>query len=180
MLLLNTDRLQLVDPPAINARQLYEYHHRNADHFAQGGGTLPETMDDCQRRLANEKRVWGMDMGYRYYGLLEGDPILDIGLSNVIRGVFQAAHLGYRTDRDHQGQGYMTEALAAVVEHAFDRLNLHRLMANYQPWNKASGRILEKLGFVEEGLAKDYLFINGAWRDHVLTALVNDQWQPRS
>ncbi len=178
MLLLKTDRLTLVDPQAINARQLYEYHHRNVAHFAQGGGTLPDTLDDCQRRLANEKRVWGLDMGYRYYGLLEGDPILDIGLSNIIRGAFQAAHLGYRTDKDYQGKGYMTEALSAVIGHAFDHLRLHRIMANYQPWNQASGHILKKLGFVEEGLAKDYLFIEGAWRDHVLTSLVNPHWMP--
>jgi len=179
MLLLETDRLQIVDPQAINARQLYEYHHRNADHFAQGGGTLPATLDDCQRRLANEKRVWGLDMGYRYYGLLEGDPILDIGLSNIIRGVFQAAHLGYRTHQDYQNQGYMTEALRSVIEHAFGPLNLHRIMANYQPWNQASGHILSKLGFVEEGMAKDYLFIDGAWRDHILTALINPDWKPK-
>ena len=180
MLLLETDRLHIVDPQAINARQLYEYHHRNMDHFAQGGGTLPATLDECQRRLANEKRVWGLDMGYRYYGLLEGDPILDIGLSNIIRGVFQAAHLGYRTHQDFQGQGYMTEALWSVIEHAFGPLNLHRIMANYQPWNKVSGHILSKLGFVEEGMARDYLFIDGAWRDHILTALINPDWKPTS
>ncbi|GGX43292.1 GNAT family N-acetyltransferase [Saccharospirillum salsuginis] len=179
MLLLETDRLQIVDPQAINARQLYEYHHRNTDHFAQGGGTLPATLDECQRRLANEKRVWGLDMGYRYYGLLEGDPILDIGLSNIVRGVFQAAHLGYRSHQDYQGQGYMIEALQSVIEHAFGPLNLHRIMANYQPWNKASGHILGKLGFVEEGMAKDYLFIDGAWRDHILTALINPDWKPK-
>ena len=67
----------------------------------------------------------------------------------------------------------MREALEATVEHVFAVLKLHRIQANYVPHNARSGRLLERLGFVNEGLAKDYLFIDGAWRDHVLTARFN-------
>ena len=73
----------------------------------------------------------------------------------------------------------MTRALTLTNRCMFEQYNLHRIMANYLPENLASGRVLEKLGFVREGIAKDYLRINGVWRDHVLTSLTNDQWQAR-
>ena len=59
------------------------------------------------------------------------------------------------------------------IEHAFSALRLHRIHASYIPGNERSGGLLARLGFVREGLARNYLFINGAWRDHVLTALLN-------
>ena len=65
-------------------------------------------------------------------------------------------------------------SLLALVIYAFEELQLHRLMANYQPENVRSGRVLERLGFVREGFAQAYLHIDGTWRDHVLTALVRD------
>ena len=71
----------------------------------------------------------------------------------------------------------MYEALEALVGFGFDQLNLHRIMANYQPNNTRSKAVLERLGFVTEGLAPKYLFINGDWRDHVLTSLTNDAWR---
>jgi ribosomal-protein-alanine N-acetyltransferase len=67
----------------------------------------------------------------------------------------------------------MREALQATIEYVFDVMRLHRVQANYVPENRRSAALLEHLGFVREGLARDYLFINGAWRDHVLTARLN-------
>lgn len=177
MLLLKTDRLSLVGPDAIRPGALQAFHHQNADHFAQGGGAIPASVRHCRRRLKVEKQLWRADRGYRFYGLREGELVLDVGLSNVVRGLFQAASLGYRTAGAHQGQGLMTEALHALIDHAFHHLNLHRIMANYQPWNAASARVLEKLGFEREGYARHYLYIDGAWRDHVLTAKSNPNWR---
>ena len=78
----------------------------------------------------------------------------------------------------HEGQGLMAEALRATNAFVFDSMRLHRIMANYRPENERSGRLLERLGFAREGLARDYLFIDGAWRDHVLTALINPRFDP--
>jgi ribosomal-protein-alanine N-acetyltransferase len=106
----------------------------------------------------------------------EGDShevVATAGVTQVVRGVFQAAYLGYQVAKRHEGRGLMAEALQAVVAHAFGELRLHRLMANHVPENERSRRVLERLGFAREGLARDYLFIGGAWRDHVLTALAN-------
>jgi ribosomal-protein-alanine N-acetyltransferase len=101
-----------------------------------------------------------------------------VGISNIVRGAFQAAYLGYHMAEKSQGKGYMSEALREVIDFAFTALNLHRLMANYRPENLASGRVLEKLNFVKEGLAKNYLLVNGQWSDHILTSLTNPHWKP--
>ena len=98
--------------------------------------------------------------------------------TNIVRGPFLACHLGYQIARSHQGQGLMAEALRATNAFMFGVLRLHRIMANYRPENERSARLLDRLGFVREGIAKDYLFIDGAWRDHVLTALVNPDFDP--
>lgn len=102
-----------------------------------------------------------------------------VNLSNFVRGVFQACHLGYSIDREVQGTGRMRAAVDAVVGYAFDALNMHRIMANYLPENERSGRLLAALGFVQEGVARDYLRIAGSWRDHVLTARSNPAWRER-
>lgn len=101
-----------------------------------------------------------------------------INLSNFVRGAFQACYLGYGLAEKHQGKGLMSEGLRAAIEHAWKTLRLHRIMANYLPHNERSAGVLKGLGFVVEGYAKDYLYINGRWQDHVLTALTNDRWEP--
>ena len=68
----------------------------------------------------------------------------------------------------------MFAALDASVEHAFQRLKLHHVMANYRLGNTRSGSLLTRLGFLNEGVARRYLKIDGAWTDHVLTAKIND------
>ena len=96
--------------------------------------------------------------------------------TNIVRGAFQACHLGYQVARAHEGQGLMAEALREANAFMFRELRLHRIMANFRPENARSRRLAERLGFVEEGMAPRYLFIDGAWRDHVLTALVNPEF----
>jgi ribosomal-protein-alanine N-acetyltransferase len=104
----------------------------------------------------------------------EGEEVIGrINFSEIVRGPFQACYLGYAVDHAYEGRGYMSEALRAATGWVFSELRLHRIMANYQPQNERSGRLLERLGFVREGFAPRYLFIDGEWRDHVLTALIS-------
>jgi ribosomal-protein-alanine N-acetyltransferase len=103
-----------------------------------------------------------------------GAPIVGTcNYTNIVRGPFQACHLGYQIDRAVEGQGLMSEAVRCTNAYVFETLRVHRIMANYRPQNERSARLLERLGFSREGLAKDYLFIDGAWRDHVLTSLTH-------
>ncbi len=102
------------------------------------------------------------------------DQVLGVcNFSNLVRGPMQACHLGYAVAVAHQGTGIMQEALTAAIQYIFEKLQLHRIMANYMPSNKRSAKLLESLGFEREGFAKAYLKIAGEWQDHVLTALVN-------
>lgn len=92
--------------------------------------------------------------------------------SNLVQGVFHACYLGYSLAEAEQKKGLMHEALTAGIEYMQKEQNISRIMANYMPKNSASGAVLKRLGFTEEGRAKDYLKIAGKWEDHILTALV--------
>ena len=129
-----------------------------------------------QGRLAVAADEWRAGTAARFVLVPLDDAGVIAGTCNytqIMRGPFQACYLGYQASRSHQGRGLMTEALTALNAFAFRAMSLHRIMANYVPANERSARLLERLGFTREGLARDYLFIDGAWRDHVLTALAN-------
>ena len=136
----------------------------------------------CRERLAIAVEEFQAGRAARFVlqapGPPEGPILGTCNYTNIVRGPFQACHLGYQIARSHEGQGLMTEALRATNAFAFKTLRLHRIMANHRPENARSARVLERLGFVREGLARDYLFIDGAWRDHVLTALVHPGYDP--
>jgi ribosomal-protein-alanine N-acetyltransferase len=102
-----------------------------------------------------------------------GPIVGECNFTQIVRGPFQACSLGYAIDRRTEGRGLMAEALRAAIAYLFDDWRLHRIQANYRPENTRSGRLLDRLGFVVEGTARAYLFIDGAWRDHVLTSLTN-------
>ena len=93
-----------------------------------------------------------------------------ITLDNIRRGPAQAGTLGYWTGAPFAREGYMREAIGAVVHHAFTRLDLSRIEAACLPENKASRGLLEASGFKYEGVAQSYLQIAGRWRTHVLYA----------
>lgn len=114
------------------------------------------------------------DRGYPFAVLTPdaSEMIASFTLANVVRGVFQACHLGYGIAQRHEGKGLMFEALDAALRYAFGPLDFHRVMANHMPRNDRSGRLLERLGFEKEGVAKRYLKIDGVWEDHVLTAKI--------
>lgn len=175
---METSRLlvRLVEPDDVD--EVIAYDRRNRQHLRAWGPPHPADAFDAEKRrerIARRRAEADADTGYGFIAMLHGDAriVADINLSNVVRGVFQACHLGYSVDEEHEGKGVASEAVRAVVEFAFDSLALHRVMANYQPINERSGRLLRRLGFVPEGYGRDYLFINGAWRDHILTARVN-------
>ena len=85
--------------------------------------------------------------------------------------------LAYAIDTAHEGRGLMAEALEAALADAFSpRVNLHRVQANVRPENSRSLALLARLKFEREGLAREYLFIDGAWRDHVMNARRNPHW----
>jgi ribosomal-protein-alanine N-acetyltransferase len=124
------------------------------------------------RRYAEDQRA---DTSYAFFLFRKSDDSLAGGLTlaNIRRGVAQAGSLGYWIGEPFSRRGLMTGALHGLVPFAFGSLRLHRLEAACIPSNAASIRLLEKMGFVREGYAREYLCINGLWQDHLLFARLN-------
>jgi [ribosomal protein S5]-alanine N-acetyltransferase len=134
------------------------------------------TRSSFRRRLRAALREARDDLGYSYLIFAETPQRLVGGLniSNVRRGIAQTASIGYWIGAPYAGRGLMTEAARAVAPFAFTSLRLHRLEAACLPTNTASMRVLEKAGFRLEGMARQYLKIDGRWQDHNLYALLQD------
>jgi len=127
-----------------------------------------------RRRLRMYRSEMRQGIGYSLLLFRRTDDALigGVTLSNLRRGVAQSASLGYWVGRPYSRQGYMTEALLAVLDLSFGRLGLHRVEAACLPQNAASAGLLLKCGFREEGFAREYLRINGKWQDHRLFAIL--------
>jgi ribosomal-protein-alanine N-acetyltransferase len=100
-----------------------------------------------------------------------------VNVSEIVRGFFQSAYMGYYGMAGMNGRGLMSEAVSLVVSHAFGELGLHRLEANIQPGNAPSRALVKRLGFRQEGYSPRYLKIDGEWRDHERWAILADEWR---
>ena len=97
-----------------------------------------------------------------------------ITIENIRKGPSNAATLGYWLGEKHTGKGFMREAVFAIIDFSFNKLNISRLEAATLPENKPSRGLLEKVGFKYEGVGQSYLQINGRWRNHVLYGLLRN------
>jgi ribosomal-protein-alanine N-acetyltransferase len=113
---------------------------------------------------------------FRDNGVLVGG----LTLGQIRRSVVQSGTLGYWIGAPHTRQGLMTAAVRAIIGYGFTTLRLHRIEASCLPNNRASIRLLERTGFTNEGYARAYLRINGAWQDHLLFALLDTDVSPLS
>jgi [ribosomal protein S5]-alanine N-acetyltransferase len=139
------------------------------------------TLEHWQTAIKKEREKQGEWTDCRFYLFPKSDPtraIGRIGCSGIIRGAFHACYIGFAMDKDERRKGLMHEALTTTIRFLFHDEHLHRIMANYMERNLASSAVLEKLGFVKEGVARDYLYIAGQWENHVLTSLTNENWTP--
>lgn len=134
--------------------------------------------DFFERRLLRQYQSWQAGTG-RYFLIFSKDNDVLIGgmnINHICRAAAQYASLGYWLDRNHQGKGYMAEALDLTLYHTFQDLRLHRVNASCVPSNKRSRNCLIRAGFMEEGRAVKYLEINGRWQDHILFGLPVENW----
>lgn len=144
-----------------------QYHHPWAD-LAQDEQGCKRYIHRCQTEPLEGLLIWHA-VDHRLVGVAN--------LSQIFYGRFQNAYLGYYGSVDYAHQGLMTEGVALVVNHGFTTLKLHRIEANIQPDNLASINLVKRLGFTNEGFSRQYLKINGKWRDHQRWALTVEHWQ---
>ena len=158
-----------------------EYWGRDKDHLMPSGPKWPDDFlseEFWRLQIARNKREFDADFSVRTFVFEPDDPV-PVGhasLGAILRGPAQFCYLGYGLSSSRQGRGYMTEILPELIKYGFEDLKLHRIMANYMPTNDRSGRLLKRLGFTIEGYARDYLFLNGKWEDHIMTSLTNTNW----
>ena len=124
-----------------------------------------------QERLRSDVEEHANALAY-HFKVVAGDHIAGrLDLSNVVRGVWQNANLGYWVGEAHRNRGYATAAVRAALTFAFREAGLHRVQAAVMPRNQPSLRVVTKAGFRREGVAERYLLINGRWEDHVIYAI---------
>jgi ribosomal-protein-alanine N-acetyltransferase len=114
---------------------------------------------------------WTVLYGGRFAG--------QVTVGSIVWGSARCGQVGYWVDETLAGKGITPTALAMAVDHAFFTVGLHRIEASIRPENAASRRVVEKLGFREEGLRLRYLHIDGSWRDHLCYALTVEEAQGR-
>jgi ribosomal-protein-alanine N-acetyltransferase len=144
------------------------------------GGQYPaEDRSSFAARCAMRDRDRQLGTAYSFGIFVDRTFVGEINLSSIQRGASQSAYLGYWIDEAHAGRGYVPESCVAVFAFAFDELELHRVQVAIIPRNRPSRRVVEKLGLVEEGLARGYLEIDGVWEDHVRYAITAEDWAER-
>lgn len=169
----HTRRMILLSASPSLAEPVAAFYLRNRDFFRAFDPVHEEsffTSKGQKRLLKEEERQFRHDESYRFYLTLRERPGHIIGLvalNGVVRGSFQSCFLSYKIDQHCQSRGYTTEAVRAVTGIAFRDLGLHRVEANIMPRNAPSLRVAEKCGYRSEGLARNYLNINGVWEDHL-------------
>ena len=111
--------------------------------------------------------------------LLQTGSIVGVAnLSEIVRGLFQSAYLGFYGHITYSGRGLIREGLLLLLRHAFRQMKLHRIEANVQPENGRSLGLIRSLGFRREGFSPKYLKIGGQWRDHERWAILAEDYKP--
>ncbi|MGV1061689.1 GNAT family N-acetyltransferase [Clostridium perfringens] len=174
---LNTERLALRNLTPENTEEMLDYYIRNEEHLRQYEPTRDSGFYtyEGQKEILTESFRQFIDGTSIDLGIFKDEKLIGkIKLSNIVYGILRNAFVGYSIDKEHQGSGYMKEALNTVCSYAFEEMGLHRLEASTLMDNSRSQGVLKACGFNELGISEKYLYINGEWRDHKIFYKVND------
>ncbi|MBI6039864.1 GNAT family N-acetyltransferase [Clostridium perfringens] len=175
---LNTERLALRNLTPENTEEMLDYYIRNEEHLRQYEPTRDSGFYtyEGQKEILTESFRQFIDGTSIDLGIFKDEKLIGkIKLSNIVYGILRNAFVGYSIDKEHQGKGYMKEALNTVCSYAFEEMGLHRLEASTLMDNSRSQGVLKACGFNELGISEKYLYINGEWRDHKIFYKVNDE-----
>lgn len=179
-MIMETERLFLKSPEEVTAKACADYYKKNRaflEAFEPAREDAFFTEKHHQALLEAQQQAWIEKRGFRFRIMEKSasDVVIgEIALSEIVMGAFCSCFLGYKLDEEHRNRGYMAEAVNRVVRFAFEETGLHRIEGNVMPRNGASIAVLEKCGFVREGVSQKYLRINGVWEDHVHYVIINE------
>lgn len=175
-----TERLLLKALNESAAPMVLDYYKRNSEFLSEWEPIRDSSFYEEEyhkKQLQNDHINIESGSLLRLWIFKKDEPSKIIGtvaFNNIVRGAFLSCHLGYKLDKDEVNKGFAAEAIQKGIDIMFDEYKLHRIEANIMPKNKASLRVVEKLGFYNEGLAYKYLKIHGKWEDHIHMVLLND------
>tara|TARA_Y100000590_G_scaffold281237_2_gene316129 strand:- start:14475 stop:15035 length:561 start_codon:yes stop_codon:yes gene_type:complete len=172
---LSVDNFELRLLQKTEAGLVLNFNKKNEEHLKRWDPPKPEGFDTkhyWEEKALLWRKEFLEDQSCRLIIFKEDSMVGSINFTNFERGPFQNARLGYKICSSLEGQGVMSACLRTALDYVFKDLSLHRVEANCIPHNHRSRALLKRLGFVEHGIAKDYLMIDGRWQDHVLTSLV--------
>ncbi len=173
-----TDRLILKILDGANADDILRFYLSNRELFELCEATRPENFytEDYQRRVLNhEFQMCVKQSGVRFWIYKKTDPAHVIGtvcFRNIVRHIYQSCEIGYKFDPHSWHHGYASEALHKCIAIAFYEMNLHRLTAHIMPNNTSSIRLVERVGFEFEGIARKSALIRGVWEDHAIYSMI--------
>lgn len=173
---IKTERLLLREPEKEDSRLILEFVSKNKNHFEKWDPIREEEYysNKVQLKRIIEYLKDNHQVKFYIYKRDENQKIIgEIGISNIARGVFQNCNIGYKLDQEEVGKGYMQESMKAIEKYIFEALKLHRIEANIIPMNEKSIKLIERLGYRQEGVSKELLKINGNWEDHYRYAKLN-------
>jgi ribosomal-protein-alanine N-acetyltransferase len=191
-LLVETERLVLRPYRPSDVRPLRTFAIENEEHLRVWSPrprvpSAARSIVEIAKRVAAQRKAWRDDRGFAFAVTLRtpgarpgaGPMIGRVALNEVVRGFFQNAYLGYLIGGAWQGRGLAREAVTAAIGFALGRAGLHRVQAAIMPHNARSLALIRAVGLREEGLARGYLMIDGAWQDHLIFAITRDEWRAR-
>lgn len=174
-----TERLFLKQLNDDNAKIVLDYYKRNKE-FLKEWEALREdefyTFDAQKQYLKNDFAAYKKGSSIKFWVFKKEDESKVIGcvsFQNIVRSIMQSCILGYKLDVSEVGNGYISEALEKAIHIIFSEYDLHRIEAPVMPKNEASIKVLRKLGFIDEGITKKMLKVNGVWEDHIRWSLLN-------
>lgn len=174
-----TERLVLEQPDGVLVQSVLTYHVSNRQFHAPWEPIRSDSFyheKTIYEMLERQARENAQGSALHLYLCFPGAPSIigTVNLTNIIYGPFLSCFLGYSMTRGETCHGYMSEAVRQVIKVAFERYGLHRIEANIMPGNHASVRLVENLGFVNEGYSSRYLNIAGQWEGHSHYVLLNE------
>lgn len=159
-----------------DAEIISRYYQDNREHLKPW---VPErsynfdSIESWRSRIIEQVDAQDREEAAYFIAVVSNTMVGSCNLTQIFQGAFKACYMGYSVAASSQGKGAAQQLCQYAISYAFQEIGLHRIMANYMPHNNRSAKLLSRLGFVKEGVAKDYLKIAGQWQNHVLTSLTN-------